>query len=46
MFIVLDQYYIKNCLNYYFIDNNTINNHITISILARFFEKDRLSYNS
>ena len=46
MFIVLDQYHIKDCLGYFVIDNATANDHMVTSISQQLFEKDGLSYNS
>lgn len=43
--MVLNQYYIKDHLIYFVINNATTNNYIIISILDQLFEKDRFSYN-
>lgn len=46
MFIVLDQYHIKDCLGYFVMDNVTANDRMVTSISHQFFEKNGLSYNS
>lgn len=46
IFIVLDQYHMKDFLSYFIIDNAIINNYRIISILHKLFEKNRLRYNS
>ena len=46
MFMVLDQYHIKDRLGYFVMDNATANDRMVTSISHQLFEKDGLSYNS
>ena len=46
MFMVLDQYHIKDSLGYFIMDDTTANDCVVVSILHQLFEKDGLSYNS
>lgn len=45
MFMVLDQYHIKDRLGYFVMGDATTNDRIVTSISHQHFEKDRLSYN-
>lgn len=46
MIIVLDEYYIKDRLDYFIMDTTTTNNYMVSSILDQFFETDKVSYNT
>ena len=46
IFMVLDQYHIKDRLGYFVMDNATANDRMVTSISHQLFEKDGLSYNS
>ncbi len=46
MFIVLDQYYIKDCFDSSSIDNATSNDRMIISISDQLFEYDGFGYDS